>query len=163
MACSVRETITRELRNNNFIDDKNNIIGGAGNVFPYIDSVNQFAKDNFGVTEDVLQTKSMTNVAGARVKIRFNNNVVEQIDTNRESETFNSRLTPEEIMAIPQDLFGNEEVDIPLGDNYGEFVKYKTAQYNRVDNEIKSINSKLYFLINISICWFYYLIAKHLK
>ena len=72
MACSVRETITRELRNNNFIDDKNNIIGGAGNVFPYIDSVNQFAKDNFGVTEDVLQTKSITNVVGAKVKIRLN-------------------------------------------------------------------------------------------
>lgn len=97
MACSVRETITRELKNNNFIDDKNNIIGSTQDVFPYIDSINQFAKDNFGVTDDVLITKSMSNVAGARVKIRFNTNIVEQIDTNRENNDFNSRQGVEEV------------------------------------------------------------------
>ena len=113
MACSVRETITRELRNNNFIDSKNNIIGDTSQVFPYIDSVNQFAKDNFGVTEDVLVTKSITNTAGARVKVRFNTNVVEQIDTNRENNILNSRyldnnkfkIENEDILKLDQDYF----------------------------------------------------------
>ena len=150
MACSVRETITRELRNNNFIDSKNNIIGNTSQVFPYIDSVNQFAKDNFGVTEDVLQTKSITNVAGARVKVRFNNSVVEQIDTNRESETFDSRYNSDS-NNISYNL---KAIDI-LSSKKGEqiFEKGKKANWdlNKILTELQVPKDQKALLLDLNI------------
>ena len=129
MACKTIDNVHSTLLEKGLIDSKFNIIGNTEDVFPYIDFLNQYGKEKYGVKEDLISTRTIPARLGrsATVKVFYNQEVGQQIDKikdnpdlysskfNTEDEYLNSGATEEDFFEDLQDKFGNEE--IPLGDN----------------------------------------------
>ena len=155
MACKTIDNVHSTLLEKGLIDSKFNIIGNTEDVFPYIDSLNQYGKEKYGVKEDLISTRTIPARLGrsATVKVFYNQEVGQQIDKikdspdlysskiNTEDEYLNSGATKEDFFEDLQDKFGNEE--IPLGDNYGEFLKYKLEVLSKKEHEISLLRAKL--------------------
>lgn len=142
--CSVKQTIMRELLNNNFIDSKMNIIGKTQDVFPYIQSLNQYARDNFGLTEDLIETIPVKSKAGYFTKVNIKENLVEQIDNLRNSESFNSRQQDGSNTTKLRDIIsGNQEVKKSDFQKFYSFLTEAESQYkNKTGSGYKSNTRK---------------------
>ena len=82
MACKTIDNVHSTLLEKGLIDSKFNIIGNTEDVFPYIDFLNQYGKEKYGVKEDLISTKTIPARLGksATVKIVYNQEVGQQID-----------------------------------------------------------------------------------
>lgn len=118
--CSVRETIMRELLKNNFVDNKLNIIGKTQDVFPYIQALNQHARDKYGVTQDLIETIPVKSKAGYFTKVNIKTDIVQQIDNLRNSDTFNSRQDGSNTTKLKDIIGGNK------GSKRSDFQKFYT-------------------------------------
>ena len=98
MACKTIDNVHSTLLEKGLIDSKFNIIGNTEDVFPYIDSLNQYGKEKYGVKEDLISTKTIPARLGksASVKVFYNQEVGQQIDRikdnpNLYSSKFNTK------------------------------------------------------------------------
>ena len=167
--CTVIQNITTTLQNKGLIDDKFNIIGNTEDVFPYIDKLNEHARTKYTVTEDLVLTKTIPSRLGANatVKIRFNHEVGQYIDSIKKMVDFQSRNNEEGgyVESSSEDFEGGEEtfasslsedenyvesapevrdslqnLRLPITDNFGELLTYKKAQLNALNKEIGSLS-----------------------
>lgn len=135
--CTIQQNILTTLKDNNLIDDKFNIIGNTAQVFPYIDSINMKARKDFGVNKDLIETFTVKNPKGTFVKVRFNEDIADYINSNlKQSGLLNSRNNSE----TQQE---QEKQQQPLGDNYVEFLQYKKDQLEEVEKQLEFLFNKL--------------------
>ena len=147
-SCTVIQNISQTLKEKGLIDEKFNIIGNTEDVFPYIDKLNKHARTKYGVIEDLVKTKSIPSRLGASatVKVRFNHEVGKYIDEVKrnnpgkqyqKSRDFSSRNNIDDEIQNPYKI-----LQVPITDNFLELVKYKKAQLNQIEKEIKGLNSR---------------------
>ena len=109
--CSVESTLKSYLRKKKIIGENDKIIVDSQKLFSALDVLNNFAKNEFGITDNVLEVKYITQNRVQYPALNINSKVVFEIDTKRglyDSEASNKfRSTP------------------PSGDNFVEILNYK--------------------------------------
>ena len=145
--CKTIENITTTLRDRGLIDDKFNIIGNTVNVFPYIDKLNEHARNKYGVIEDLVFTKPIPSRLGASatVKIRFNHEVGKYIDEYKKNNPDKQYQKPRDFQSVNNVNENNtyEELQAPITDNFLDLVKYKKAQLEQVNKNIAYLSTRL--------------------
>ena len=87
MACKTIDNVHSTLLEKKLIDSKFNIIGNTQDVFPYINTINQYGKDKYGIKDNLISTETIPARLGkpATVKVVYNQEVGQQIDSIKDN------------------------------------------------------------------------------
>lgn len=127
--CSVESTLRSYLREEKIIGENDEVLVDSQKLFSALDVLNNFAKNEFGIIDNVLEVKYITQNRVQYPALNINSKVVFEIDTKRglyDSEASNKfRSTP------------------PSGDNFVEILNYKKFQIEDLESKIDSLKRKL--------------------
>ena len=127
--CSVESTLKSYLRKEKIIGENDKILVDSQKLFSALDVLNNFAKNEFGVVNNVLGVKYITENRVQYPVLDINSEIVFEIDSKKgiyDSEASNKfRNTP------------------PSGDNFVEILNYKKFQIEDLESKIDSLKRKL--------------------
>ena len=72
MSCPIRKTIFEHAEKLGIIDENNNTIKSIAETQEYIQALNDYAKETFGIDGDVVITQQVKNNAGIFIKLDLN-------------------------------------------------------------------------------------------
>lgn len=127
--CSVESTLKSYLKQEKIIGENNKILVESKALFNALDLLNNYAKEEFGVVDNILGIKTITDNRVQYTALDIDPKVVFEIDTKRgiyDSEASNK------FRSIP-----------PSGDNYVEILNYKKFQIEDLDTKIDNLKRKL--------------------
>ena len=127
--CSVESTLKSYLKKEKIIGENDKILVDSQKLFSALDVLNNFAKNEFGVVNNVLGVKYITENRVQYPVLDINSEIVFEIDSKKgiyDSEASNKfRNTP------------------PSGDNFVEILNYKKFQIEDLESKIDSLKRKL--------------------
>ena len=129
MSCPVKDTLTSYLIKEKIIGKNNKVLVGSEELFDSLEVLNNYAKNEFGIEENILKLKNITEDGLQYTSIEVDDKIAFEIDSKKglyDSEASNKfRKTP------------------PSGDNFVEILNYKKFQIEELEDKIKSLSSKL--------------------
>ena len=129
MSCPVKDTLTSYLIKEKIIGKNNKVLVGSEELFDSLEVLNNYAKNEFGIEENILKLKNITEDGLQYTSIEVDDKIAFEIDSKKglyDSEASNKfRKTP------------------PSGDNFVEIINYKKFQIEELEDKIKSLSSKL--------------------
>lgn len=171
MSCPIRKTIFDHAEKEGIIDAKNNIKSVAESQM-YIETLNQYAKENFGITGDLLITQTIKNNAGVFTKLDLNPFYESRIDyiknLSDEEVIFVEDISQSEMLEEQGYTFiGNRDTEVgklpayynfngmseseamnsfnqgaPITDNFVELINYKKLQIQKLKVLVKQLNQE---------------------
>ena len=129
MSCPVKDTLTSYLIKEKIIGKNNKVLVSSEELFDSLEVLNNYAKNEFGIEENILKLKNITEDGLQYTSIEVDDKIAFEIDSKKglyDSEASNKfRKTP------------------PSGDNFVEIINYKKFQIEELEDKIKSLSSKL--------------------